>query len=210
MSVIATVFHPDGSQIHHMRRTRKGLVPGKPLVYERLTAWEAFLAARRSWWPTDRIGKKASGPEWGNPPIGAEIRLDGEPWLRWEEANVDENGDPVGDDGEIANVVGMWVDIAQRVRDDVKAKKIAAAKAAQAARRAAALAEQVAADTEAPPVIAPVAEDVGVSSGEWSDVLAADELSSGTVTVGNVVRPVAGGPSVSVSPTPDPKPRKNR
>lgn len=146
MSVVATVWAPDGAQIKHKR--------GKPLTFVRPDARRAMLSAVKVWWPTDPIGKKGTGRTWGQPPVGAEIRLDGEPWMRFEPV-------PVRDEaGEIVDVVPVWVDIAQKARDEAKAARIAAYKAAQAAKReaeAAALAS----------VTAPVsAGSAAIASGE--------------------------------------------
>lgn len=146
MSVVATVWAPDGTQIKHPKS-------GKPLVYERRDANRALLSAIKAWWPTDPIGKKGTGPTWGQPPVGARIDLDGQPWMRFEEVAVRDAS------GEIVDVAPAWVDIAQRTRDEIKAKKIAAMKAAEAAKRAAAEARATS-DTPEIPVLAPLAEDV--------------------------------------------------
>lgn len=161
MSVVATVFAPDGSQIRHPKS-------GKPLVYERRDARRALLSAIKAWWPTDPVGKKGTGPTWGQPPVGARIDLDGQPWMRFEDVPVLDAA------GEIVDVAPAWVDIAQRHRDEVKAAKIAAMKAAEAAKRAAAAAES-ASDTPEIPVLAPLAEDVTAPLAAGSAAIQSEE-----------------------------------
>jgi hypothetical protein len=164
MSVVATVWAPDGTQIRHKR--------GKPLTFVRPDARRAMLSAVKAWWPTDPIGKKGTGRTWGQPPVGAEIRLDGEPWMRFEEVAVRDAS------GEIVDVTAIWVDIAQRVRDEVKAAKIAAYKAREEAQRAAARAEAASDTPEIPVLTVPEGELVG-----------------GSMVVGDIARPVAAGPA---------------
>lgn len=170
MYYVATAHDPDGTQ----RRAPNG----DPLVYERLAthsngARRALQSAKKAWWPVGPTAKHGLGPDWGKPPIGATIRLDGVPTLRFEEVEVVESDAS----GEIVDVrrSGEWVDIAERERDEARAARVAAYKA----RRAAEAAERIAAAS-----------------------VAAEDLVGGTVTVGDVTRPVAAGPAAVVPPTP--------
>lgn len=131
MYFVATAYDPDGTQ-----RTGPN---GEPLVYERLVthsngARRALQSAKKAWWPVGPAAKHGIGPDWGKPPLGATIRLDGVPTLRFEEVEVVERDAA----GEIVDVrrSGEWVDITARERDEAKAARIAAYKARQEAKRA--------------------------------------------------------------------------
>jgi hypothetical protein len=102
----ATPHHPDGSPV---------CAPGAwhpkpsstPLEYSRNDDRRAFLSAQKAWWaPKDVDGSKS------RPPVGATIKMDGQPFARFDRVPV------FDEEGKI--VVGVkyeWVDlVAERLR----------------------------------------------------------------------------------------------
>ena len=115
MTVIVTVFNPDGSQIVHPASK-------KPFVYERRDEDRAFLSALKAWLPWGKAAirwKRTNKPP-PLPPLGALMKLDDQPWKRFEEVPVyDENGVMVDTRME-------WVDIAERTAVDDRRKRVLA------------------------------------------------------------------------------------
>jgi hypothetical protein len=110
---VATVFDPGGVQ--------KTDGSGVPLTYNRGTELRCIVSAMKAWWPTGPAAKRGLGtPEYGLAPEGAEIHIDGVPWLRMEEiAILDARGTKVVD------VRLEWKDISAASRADAKAERIA-------------------------------------------------------------------------------------
>jgi|GEM_PF-6972491 len=92
---IATVYGPDGVQLT--------APDGRPLEYKRENEARAVLSAQKAWWPVGVMAKVAMGPNL--PPEGAEIRMDGVPYLRAALAPV------FADDGNLVGAQMTWVDI---------------------------------------------------------------------------------------------------
>lgn len=108
---LATAFNPDGSPVC--------AADGTPLTYLRDTEDRAFRSALRSWWPVGKLAKHGIGPEWGQAPEGAEIRMEGRAWKRFELVPV------LNDAGETVDAKPEWVDIQARAAADNKAARLA-------------------------------------------------------------------------------------
>lgn len=120
---LATAFNPDGSPVC--------AADGVPLTYLRDTEDRAFRSALRSWWPVGKLAKHGLGPTWGQAPEGAEIRMEGAAWRRFELVPV------LNAAGETVDAKLDWVDIRARAAADDKAGRLAKLREQTARRHAA-------------------------------------------------------------------------
>lgn len=115
MSVIVTVYNPDGSQRVHPASKR-------PLEYERRDEHRAFLSALKAWWPTGPEAirlKRVNDPKWGHAPEGSTMHLNGRLWKRLEQV-------PVFEGGVLVDTRLDWVDVADKVEAQGRAERVAA------------------------------------------------------------------------------------
>lgn len=162
--MIATVYAPDGKQLTDGR--------GRPLEYRADTELRALVSAQKAWWLRGAVARhamkrreKAVVPA----PIGAQIYLDGEPWMRMEEVPH-----YAADGVTLLDVKQDWIDVRKRAQDEARQARIAAFVAKGGNRQATAPTETVSAfrDTVADPIALPAEEhtkavvDVEVPEGE--------------------------------------------
>lgn len=124
MSMIATVFDPDGSQ--------KLKPDGKPLEYRADRELRCLLSAQKAWWPIGAAGKyDPNDPEWGIAPEGAQVYLDKRPKWKMELVPV------FSESGELVGTRYDWVDVVQRERNRLAEERLELMRARLGAQQAA-------------------------------------------------------------------------